>query len=93
MLINCELVGDLVLVTSAFYDIVDINPRNVFLLVYLCPQIEDWALLRHNFLATYAMVRVLSSIFEGLVMVTKMLLSTWFIQITFGANHITLMII
>ena len=56
MLINCELVGDLVPMTSAFYDTVDINPRNVLLLVYLYPQIEDRALLRHNFLATYAMV-------------------------------------
>ena len=37
--------------------------------------------------------RVLSSIFEGLVMMTKILLSTWFERITFGANHMTLMII
>ena len=37
--------------------------------------------------------RVLSRIFEGLVMRAKILLSTWFERICFGANHITLMII
>ena len=37
--------------------------------------------------------RVLSSILEGLVMMAKILLSTWFERITVGANHITLTII
>ena len=37
--------------------------------------------------------RALSSIFEGLVMIAKILLSTCFERKTFGANHITLMII